>query len=93
MTYALQVLSRTETGRTKFCRGMWGLVALVTANKIMNAFKSGDAENVHRMRGIAEDVFGKGWQAKGDKIYKEGPTSAQVVGISYCHIVSYYCLM
>ncbi|KAJ8597085.1 glycoside hydrolase family 38 protein [Rhizopogon salebrosus TDB-379] len=60
--------------------------ALVTANKIMNAFKSGDAENVHRMRGIAEDVFGKGWQAKGDKIYKEGPKSAQVVGISYCHI-------
>jgi alpha-mannosidase len=67
--------------------------ALVTANKIMNAFKSGDAENVHRMRGIAEDVFGKGWQAKGDKIYKEGPKSAQVVGISYCHIVSYYFLM
>src|SRR5882757_5494784 len=39
--------------------------ALVTANKIMNAFKSGDPENVNRMRGIAEDVFGKGWQAKG----------------------------
>ncbi|OAX33098.1 glycoside hydrolase family 38 protein [Rhizopogon vinicolor AM-OR11-026] len=60
--------------------------ALVTANKIMNAFKSGDPENVNRMRGIAEDVFGKGWQAKGDKIYNEGPKSAQVVGISYCHI-------
>ncbi|OJA11450.1 hypothetical protein AZE42_08844 [Rhizopogon vesiculosus] len=60
--------------------------ALVTANKIMNAFTSGDPENVNRMRGIAEDVFGKGWQAKGDKIYNEGPKSAQVVGISYCHI-------
>lgn len=64
--------------------------ALVTANKIMNAFKSGDPENVKRMRGIAEDVFGKGWHAKGDKIYNEGPKKAQVVGISYCHIVSYY---
>lgn len=60
--------------------------ALVTANKIMNVFKSGDPENVKRMRGIAEDVFGKGWQAKGDKIYNEGPKKAQVVGISYCHI-------
>jgi alpha-mannosidase len=64
--------------------------ALVTANKIMNVFKSGDPENVERMRGIAEDVFGKGWQAKGDKIYNEGPKKAQVVGISYCHIVSYH---
>ncbi|KAG1744557.1 glycoside hydrolase family 38 protein [Suillus paluster] len=60
--------------------------ALVTANKIMNAFKSGDPENVKRLRGIAEDVFGKGWHAKGDKIYNEGPKKAQVVGISYCHI-------
>lgn len=67
--------------------------ALVTANKIMNAFKSGDPENVKLMRGIAEDVFGEGWQAKGDKIYNEGPKSAQVVGISYCHIVSYYILL
>jgi len=67
--------------------------ALFTANKIMNAFKSGDPDNVNRMRGIAEDVFGKGWQAKGDKIYNEGPKKAQIVGISYCHIVSHYLQM
>jgi len=66
--------------------------ALVTANKIMNAFKSGDPENVKVMRGIAEDVFGKGWQAKGSKIYNEGPKNAQVVGISYCHIVSCFII-
>ncbi|KAG2746357.1 glycoside hydrolase family 38 protein [Suillus brevipes Sb2] len=60
--------------------------ALVTANKIMNAFTSGDPENVKRLRGIAEDVFGKDWYAKGDKIYNEGPKKVQVVGISYCHI-------
>ncbi|KAJ8597089.1 hypothetical protein M405DRAFT_836693 [Rhizopogon salebrosus TDB-379] len=81
---------REERNSAEGCGGWLRLFfenkALVTVNKIMNAFKSGDAENVHRMRGIAEDVFGKGWQAKGDKIYKEGPTSAQVFGISYCHI-------
>lgn len=61
--------------------------ALVTANAIMNAFKTGDPENIEQMREIAEDIFGKGWQAKGAAIYQEGPEKAQVVGISYCHIV------
>ncbi|KAF8128024.1 glycoside hydrolase family 38 protein [Boletus edulis] len=60
--------------------------SLVAANAIMNAFKTGDSENIKQMRGIAEDVFGKGWQAKGADIYQEGPEKAQVVGISYCHI-------
>lgn len=64
--------------------------AIVTANAIMNAFKTGDAENIQEMRVIAEDVFGKGWYAKGEDIYKEGPEKAQVVGISYCHIVRYH---
>ena len=63
--------------------------ALVTANAIMNAFKTGDPENIKQMRGIAEDVFGKNWQEKGAAIYQEGPEKAQVVGISYCHIVRY----
>lgn len=63
--------------------------ALVAANSIMNAFKTGDPENIKQMREIAEDVFGKGWQAKGAEIYQEGPQKAQVVGISYCHIVRY----
>lgn len=63
--------------------------ALVAANAIMNAFKTGDAENIKQMREIAEDVFGKGWYAKGAEIYQEGPRKAQVIGISYCHIVRY----
>ena len=63
--------------------------ALVTANAIMNAFKAGDPENIKQMQGIAEDVFGKSWQEKGAAIYQEGPEKAQVVGISYCHIVRY----
>ena len=61
--------------------------ALVTANAIMNAFEMGGGDNIQEMRTIAEDVFGKGWQAKGADIYGEGPKKAQVVGISYCHIV------
>ncbi|KAF9228240.1 glycoside hydrolase family 38 protein [Gyrodon lividus] len=60
--------------------------ALVTANAIMNAFKTGDPENIKQMREIAEEVFGKDWQAKGAEIYNEGPKKAQIVGISYCHI-------
>ncbi|KAH7882020.1 glycoside hydrolase family 38 protein [Phlebopus sp. FC_14] len=60
--------------------------ALVTANSIMNAFTSGDLENIKHMRSIAEDVFGKGWEAKGSDIYNEGPPKARIVGISYCHI-------
>ncbi|KAI6019052.1 glycoside hydrolase family 38 protein [Pisolithus microcarpus] len=60
--------------------------ALVTANAIMNAFTTGDDDNIKQMRAIAEDVFGKGWEAKGPGIYDEGARKAQVVGISYCHI-------
>ncbi|KIJ12332.1 glycoside hydrolase family 38 protein [Paxillus involutus ATCC 200175] len=60
--------------------------ALVTANAIMNAFKTGDLENIKQMREIAEEVFGKDWQAKGAAIYDEGPKKAQIIGISYCHI-------
>ena len=66
--------------------------ALVTANAIMNAFKTGDPENIKQLREIAEDVFGKGWQAKGPDIYQEGPEKAQVIGISYCHIVRYQAI-
>jgi alpha-mannosidase len=64
--------------------------ALVTANAIMNAFKTGDLENIKQMREIAEEVFGKDWQAKGAAIYDEGPKKAQIVGISYCHIVGFH---
>ncbi|KAI6046633.1 glycoside hydrolase family 38 protein [Pisolithus marmoratus] len=60
--------------------------ALVTANAIMNAFTTGDDENIKQMRTIAEDIFGKGWEAKGPGIYDEGAKRAQVIGISYCHI-------
>ncbi|KIM65521.1 glycoside hydrolase family 38 protein [Scleroderma citrinum Foug A] len=60
--------------------------ALVTANSIINAFEMSDGKNIQELRTIAEDIFGKGWQAKGADIYSEGPKKAQVVGISYCHI-------
>ncbi|KAH7908394.1 glycoside hydrolase family 38 protein [Hygrophoropsis aurantiaca] len=60
--------------------------ALVTANAIMNAFRTGSPSDVKAMRGIAEEVFGKGWAEKGAGIYNEGAAKALIVGISYCHI-------
>lgn len=61
--------------------------ALVAANAIMNAFTTGNGERIKEIRGIADNVFGEGWQEKGAGIYKEGPKKAQVVAISNCHIV------
>jgi alpha-mannosidase len=55
--------------------------ALVAANEIMNVFHKGDASAVRNARKLAEEVFGEGWQAKGAKIYEDGPTDAQIWGI------------
>ena len=55
--------------------------ALVAANEIMNVFGTGDAAGIKRARKQAEEVFGKGWEAKGEKIYEEGVGRASVWGI------------
>ncbi|KAI0753803.1 hypothetical protein C8Q74DRAFT_1373733 [Fomes fomentarius] len=60
--------------------------ALTTANEIMNAFDKGDVKSLHRARKLAEEVFGEGWEKKGEKIYKEGAEKAQIWGIGHCHI-------
>ncbi|KAF9447763.1 glycoside hydrolase family 38 protein, partial [Macrolepiota fuliginosa MF-IS2] len=62
--------------------------ALTTANEIMNVFKRGDATGITAARRKAEEVFGKGWEAKGAGIYTEGPAKANVWGIGHCHIDS-----
>ncbi|KAF9264572.1 glycoside hydrolase family 38 protein [Marasmius fiardii PR-910] len=59
--------------------------ALVAANEIMNTFGNGDAPSIRKCRRIAESVFGEGWQAEADKIYKN-PEEANVWGIGHCHI-------
>ncbi|KDQ59961.1 glycoside hydrolase family 38 protein [Jaapia argillacea MUCL 33604] len=60
--------------------------ALVAANEIMNVFKNGDVDSVGKARKVAEEVFGEGWEQKGEKIYEEGSAKAQVWGIGHCHI-------
>ncbi|KAH8829151.1 glycosyl hydrolases family 38 N-terminal domain-containing protein [Flagelloscypha sp. PMI_526] len=60
--------------------------ALVAANQIMNVFESGDLSAIRAGRKIAEGVFGEGWAAKGDKVYKEGPGHTRIWGIGHCHI-------
>ena len=47
--------------------------ALTVANKIMNVFNKNDLSTIGKARKLAEEVFGKGWEAKGASIYDEGP--------------------
>ncbi|KAI0776540.1 glycosyl hydrolases family 38 N-terminal domain-containing protein [Trametes elegans] len=60
--------------------------ALTTANAIMNVFEKGDPSTIAAARKRAEDVFGEGWDRKGDKIYADGPEKPQIWGIGHCHI-------
>ena len=60
--------------------------ALVTANKMMNVFDHKDPSSIGRARKVAEDIFGKGWAEKGEKIWEEGETKERVYGIGHCHI-------
>lgn len=59
----------------------------------MNTFDVKESEKtIKECREIAEEVFGKGWDAKGEKVYEEGLGDAkhkkrpQVWGIGNCHI-------
>lgn len=61
--------------------------ALVAANEIINVFDHKDPSTINKCRKIAENVFGEGWQAKGEKIYQEGMHKEDLVwGIGHCHI-------
>lgn len=60
--------------------------ALVTANKIMNVFGKGSAEEIKQARKVAEEVFGEEWEKKGSKVYEEGSPRAQILGIGNCHV-------
>lgn len=60
--------------------------ALSVANQIMNVFRRGDQSDIRRARGLAEEVFGEGWEAKGADVYKEGGQVPQIIGIGNCHV-------
>jgi alpha-mannosidase len=62
-----------------------GNKALVTANKMLNVFKYDDLSTITEARQIAEEVLGKGWAEKQEKIYDEGGR-APSVAISNCHM-------
>lgn len=47
----------------------------------MNVFQRGDAAGVAASRKKAEEVFGKGWEAKGAAIYEEGSAKSNIWGI------------
>lgn len=58
--------------------------ALVVANKIMDVFRYDDPSSIAKARKVAEEIFGKGWEAKGEGIYKEGTRPLRVWGIGHC---------
>ena len=39
----------------------------------MNIFNKNDLSTIGKARKLAEEVFGKGWEAKGASIYDDGP--------------------
>ena len=58
--------------------------ALVVANKIMNTYKHDDLSSIKRARKVAEEILGKGWEAKGAKVYEEGVGKVRIWGIGHC---------
>jgi alpha-mannosidase len=60
--------------------------ALTVANQIMNVFHKGDMADIRQARRVAEEIFGEGWESKGEKIYEEGQNKVQIWGIGHCHI-------
>lgn len=66
--------------------------ALSVANEIMNVFHRGELSDIRRARTLAEEIFGKGWEAKGAKVYEEGGQKAQIIGCGNCHVSRGRCL-
>lgn len=60
--------------------------AMTTANSIMNVFDASDPATIAKARKVAQDVFGKDWEAVGDNIYAEGEGKVDIWGIGHCHI-------
>lgn len=58
--------------------------AIVVANEMMDVFKYDDLSTVSKARNVAEKVFGKGWDTKGEKIYNESTRGVRVWGIGHC---------
>lgn len=79
--HTLQQLIDTLPGNTSLQNK-----ALYIANEIMNTFQGGSPTDIQRCRRLVEEVFGKGWAAKGADIYKEGEQKVQIIGCGNCHV-------
>ncbi|PWZ01460.1 putative AMS1-alpha-mannosidase [Testicularia cyperi] len=66
--------------------------ALWVANQIQNTFRKADLDSIPRCRKLAEEILGKGWQEKGEKVYEEdiveGREDTRIWSIGHTHIDS-----
>lgn len=62
--------------------------AMTVANEIMNVFNKDVPNSIKKCRILAEQVFGEEWEAKGAKVYDDGPNKVNVWGIG--QYVSFY---
>lgn len=60
--------------------------ALAVANEIMNVFQNNDQASIPRARALAQQIFGEGWEKKGDGVYGKDTSGDNVWGIGHCHI-------
>lgn len=60
--------------------------ALAVANEIMNVFRNNDPTSIPRARELAQQVFGEGWEKRGDAVYSKDTEGDKVWGIGHCHI-------
>ena len=74
-------LDAPKPSLTRVCHSRLRNKALSVANQIMNVFDRNDPSAIGKARKLAEEVFGKGWEAKGASIYDEGPKKLNVWGI------------
>lgn len=62
--------------------------ALWVCNEIMSTFRKGDLSSIDRCRKIAQEVLGSDWDSKGEKLYKDGSSSADPLlwSLGHTHI-------
>lgn len=59
--------------------------AMRVANEMLNVYDAEDHSSINRARKVAEQVLGKGWQEKGEKVY-ECTDDEPIWAMSNCHI-------
>ncbi|WRT70534.1 uncharacterized protein IL334_007532 [Kwoniella shivajii] len=61
--------------------------SLTVANEIMNVFKRGSLESVHKARKVAETILGKDWENDiGKESHKAENQKGTLWGVGHCHI-------